>query len=70
MLKKITKNTTLKEILDVPGGDEILKKYNLPCLSCPFAAEESSDLKIGEVTKVYNIDFRNLIKELNKKLKK
>ena len=65
-MPKITKDTTLAELLDKPEAEKILAKYNLPCLGCPFAKFEIENLKIGEVCKMYNIDLKNLLKELNK----
>jgi len=70
MRKQITKDTALCEVLDDPKLKEILEKYNLPCLRCPLAAFEIESLKIGEVCKMYNIDLRNLLEELNKAIKK
>ncbi len=65
-MPKITKDTTLAELLKYQELEKILIKYNLPCLGCPFAKFEMENLKIGEVCKVYNIDLKNLLKELNK----
>jgi hybrid cluster-associated redox disulfide protein len=65
-MPKITKDTTLAEILKYQELEKILIKYNLPCLGCPFAKFEMENLKIGEVCKTYNIDLKNLLKELNK----
>ena len=62
---KITKDTTLAELLDNQKAKEILVKYNLPCLGCPFAQYEMENLKIGEVCKKYKIDLKNLLKDLN-----
>lgn len=67
--KKITKNTTLREILKLTQGKEILKKYGLPCLNCPLLALEIENLKIGEVSELYGIDIEKLLQELNQKLK-
>ena len=64
-MKKITKETTLKEILEIEGAKEILQKYNLPCLFCPMASFEIENLKIGDVCKVYGIKEKELLKELN-----
>lgn len=64
---KITKDTTLAEI-SLSGAEKILAKYNLPCLSCPFAKMEMENLKIGEVCKIYGIDLESLLKELNEKI--
>jgi len=62
---RVTEETTLSEILERPKGKKILAKYNLPCLGCPMAAFEMGTLKIGEVCKIYNIDLKNLLQELN-----
>jgi len=70
MKEKITENTTLAEILEKPELMKILEKYNLPCLGCPFAKLEMENLKIGEVCQMYGIDLENLLKELNRGLKK
>jgi hybrid cluster-associated redox disulfide protein len=64
---KITGDTTLAEILKHPEAEKVLAKYNLPCLGCPFAKFEMENLKIGEVCKMYGINFKSLLKELNKK---
>lgn len=70
-MKKITENTTLAEILKIPEAEKILAKYNLPCLSCPFANLEMDathpppHLKIGEVCKMYGINLKKLLKDLN-----
>lgn len=66
----ITKDTTLDEILKKPGTEKALAKYNLPCLSCPFADSEKEDLKIGRICEMYGVDLENLLKELNKLDKK
>ncbi len=63
---KITKHTALAEILELPGAEKILTKYNLPCLSCPFAKIEMESLKIGAVCEMYGIDIEKVLKELNK----
>ena len=66
-MKKITSNTTLAEILELEGAEKILVKYNLPCLTCPFAKMEMDQLKIGQICEMYGIDLKALLKELNKK---
>lgn len=65
-MPKITQKTTLAELLDNSKAIEILKKYNLPCLGCPFAKEEIENLKIDQVCKMYNINFQDLLKDLNR----
>lgn len=64
-MKKITEKTTLSDILQRKGAEDILAKYNLPCLSCPMAAQEISELQIGKVAEMYGLDIKNIIKELN-----
>jgi len=69
MKNQINKNTTLEKVLKYPGSKDVLKKYNVPCLSCPFAEMEMGELKIGDICKNYGIDLKELIKDLNKLLK-
>jgi len=64
MKLKISKDTNLAEILKLPGVEKILVKYNLPCLSCPFAKSEMENLKIFDICKMYDIPFEKLVKEL------
>ena len=63
----ITKNTILSEVLKQKGAENILAKYNLPCLTCPMAKFEIESLKLGQVCETYGIDIEKLLKELNKK---
>jgi hybrid cluster-associated redox disulfide protein len=65
-MPKITEDTTLAELLDDPKAKKVLEKYNLPCLSCPFAKMEMEGLKIGDVCKMYDIDIEKLLRELNR----
>ncbi|MEA1963510.1 MAG: molybdenum cofactor biosynthesis protein MoaE [Candidatus Aerophobetes bacterium] len=67
---KIVENTRLVEILKSPEGSKILAKHNLPCLHCPMATYEIGTLKIGEVAKMYGINIKNLLKDLNKNIRK
>ena len=69
MNKKITKNTTLAEVLEFPKARKILVKYNLPCLTCPFAKLEMDKLKLGRICQLYGIDLESLLRELNKNIK-
>lgn len=62
---KITKETTLFEILKYPKSKKILAKHNLPCLNCPIAAFEMKNLKINQICEMYNINLKELLKELN-----
>jgi len=65
-MKKITKDTTISKILEIPGSKEVLSKYKVPCLSCPMAQFEVQDLKIGDVCRMYGIDAKKLLADLNK----
>lgn len=65
MKKKVTKDTTLLEILKIPGAEKILVKYNLPCLWCPIAKFEMENLSLGKICKMYDINLKELLEELN-----
>ncbi len=69
-MKKITEDTILADVLKMPGCEKILGKYKFPCLGCFFAQYEAKSLKIGQVCKMYKINAKSLIKDLNKKLEK
>lgn len=62
---KITKNTLLKEVLEIEGAAEILMEHHFPCVTCPYAKIEMDKLKIGEVAEMYDIDLEPIIKKLN-----
>jgi hybrid cluster-associated redox disulfide protein len=64
---KITKTTTLEKILEKSGAEEILAKHGVPCIGCPMAKFEISELKIGDVCKMYGINIEKLLKDLNRK---
>ena len=64
-MSKITTKTTLEKILESPKSEEILIKYGVPCVSCPMAAFEIEGLEIGKVAKMYELDLRAILKELN-----
>ncbi len=64
-MKKITIKTTLKKILESPKSEEVLIKYGVPCVSCPMAAFELEELEIGKVAKMYKLDLKSILEELN-----
>ncbi|MCX6789790.1 MAG: hypothetical protein NTZ42_04255 [Candidatus Gribaldobacteria bacterium] len=66
MTKKITKDTTLENILELAGADAVLAKYKVPCLTCPMAQYEMQSLTIGDVCKMYGLELAKLLVELNK----
>ncbi len=68
-MKKITENTTLKEILENKELIKILEDFGVPCLFCPFSRVEMENLTIGKICENYNIDAKKLIKKLNQKIK-
>ena len=68
-ITKITKDTTLAEILKFKNTEKILVKYKVPCLGCPMAAFEFGMLKIEDVARMYKIDIKNLLRELNENIK-
>jgi hypothetical protein len=63
---KITKNTTLKEILEIKGAEKVLAKHNVPCVICPFAKVEIEKLSLEYICKTYDINLEKLIKDLAK----
>jgi len=62
----ITKDTILSEIMRDKKSQAVLSKYNLPCLSCPFAKMEMDNLKLGDVCQMYGLDLEGLLTELSK----
>lgn len=64
-MDKATKDTTLADILNRPGAGDVLLKYKVPCLGCPLVQAEMHELKIGDVAKMYKLDIKSLLKELN-----
>ncbi|MFH1904257.1 MAG: hypothetical protein ABIK53_01870 [bacterium] len=62
----VNENTTLSDILKIDGAEKMLSKYQLPCLHCPMAKMEMEKLKIGEVCKMYGIDTKSLLEDLNR----
>ena len=63
---EVNENTTLSNILKIDGAEKMLAKYQLPCLHCPMAKMEMEKLKIGEVCKMYGIDGKSLLEDLNR----
>ena len=62
----ITKDSTLKQIIEVEGADNILLKNNIPCLLCPMMKQEMNQLTIGNVCEMYGIKLDEILKKLNK----
>ncbi|MFA5013321.1 MAG: hypothetical protein WC520_02020 [Candidatus Paceibacterota bacterium] len=67
---KITKKTVLADVMGNEKAEELLGKYNVPCLSCPYAQSEMNELELGQICETYGIDCEKLIEELNVELNK
>ena len=65
MTKKYNENTKLAEVLNSSEASKVVGKFKLPCLHCAMAAYEAGVLTLGQISKAYNIDLDNLLKELN-----
>ncbi|UMX48288.1 MAG: disulfide oxidoreductase [Candidatus Nealsonbacteria bacterium DGGOD1a] len=57
--------TTLEEVLELSVAEDVLSKYNVPCLGCPMAKIEASSLTIGQICASYGIDQEKLLADLN-----
>lgn len=62
---KITNKTTLKKILEKSEAEKVLLNHGVPCMSCPMASLEIEKLQIGDVCKMYGIDLKKILKDLN-----
>ena len=68
---KITKNTTIGDLLDeYPDAEKILRKYlgEVGCLTCPMRAMETLE-NGATVHKLSKPKLDKMVKELNDKLK-
>jgi hypothetical protein len=65
---EVTEETRLGELLENPRALSILAKHGLPCLSCPAISFETGFLRLGQVAKLYGLDVKAIIKELNEAL--
>jgi len=63
---KILKNTTLDKIINMPKGEKILSKHGVPCVACPMAKFELSQLKLMDVCNIYGLELEAILKDLNK----
>jgi len=63
--KSVTEETSLAKIFKKTGALKILAKYHLPCLICPMIKFEIEKLTIGQVSKMYNLDLKKILFELN-----
>lgn len=56
---EVKEDTFLSEILKNPQLLKVLEKYNLPCLSCPFAKMEIDALKLEIFAKCMGSMLKN-----------
>lgn len=63
---KINKKIKLDKVLEIEGAEEVLFKYQVPCLTCPHARYEMAGLDLEFICNQYDIDCEKLIEELNK----
>lgn len=62
MNKKISKNMTFKEVLDIgPEMVQVFVKYNMGCVGCAAAKFES----IEQGAKAHGINLDDLLRDLN-----
>jgi len=65
MAEKYNENTKLAEVLNSSEASKVIGKFKVPCLHCAMAAYEAGVLTLGQISKAYNINLDNLLKELN-----
>jgi len=58
--------STLQEVLEFSGAEDVLLEYKVPCLGCPMAKMEMGDLTLGQICSAYGIDCDKLIAGLNR----
>jgi len=61
----INEKTKLSQILELKGAEEILQKFEVPCLTCPMMQVEMDTLTIGEIAKMYALDLDGILEALN-----
>lgn len=67
---EFNEKSTLQEVLEFSGAEDVLLKYDVPCLGCPMAKMEMGSLTIGQICATYGIDQENLLADLNVAVKK
>lgn len=58
--------TTLKEVIEFSGAEDVLLKHNVPCLGCPMAKMEMDSLTLEQICASYGLDQEKLLEDLNK----
>lgn len=54
----------MEKILEISGAEEVLRKHEVPCLTCPHAQMEIGVLSIGYVCNAYGLDLEEVLREL------
>ena len=67
---EFTEKSTLEEVLEFSGAEDVLLKYNVPCLGCPMAKMEMQNLTIEQICVNYGIDQIKLLADLSAAAKK
>jgi len=67
-MAKITGKTTLQDALRIKDADEILNKFQVPCLHCSMAAFEMGQLTIGDIANMYGLKLKDMLHDLNDKV--
>jgi len=62
---EFNENSTLQNVLEFSGVEDVLLKYDVPCLGCPMAKMEMQNLTIGQICSSYGIDQKGLLADLN-----
>ena len=66
----ITEKTKLGEVYKLKNGYDILSKYQVPCVTCPYAKLEMDELNLEQIAEMYGIDLKGLLEDLNKEKNK
>lgn len=67
MSSKVTEQTTFQQVIEMgPKALEVLKKYNLACVGCGGARNET----MLKGAMAHGLDAQALIRDLNEALKK
>ncbi len=62
----VDENTTLAEVLAIPGAYEALAKLGVPCVVCPLMGMEMAYLTLDVIAQMYKLDLAKIIDVLNK----
>lgn len=66
-MDKITKKSTLKDILSLKNGAQVLAEFDVPCMGCAFAHLEMDKLTLADICQMYGLDLDGILGALNNK---